>query len=233
MSFPSSLQKKCLEIITDLMAHPIAEVFMVPVDPVRDGVPDYFDIIKNPSDFTTIKNKLIEGRYLSYDEFKRDVNLIWENAITFNSKQSLPAYIADELNKEFQKKIWCIENPPAEQWINDFLKHRLTLCKLFRNPPSGLANFAFTPETALFGDSEQTSNKHLSAEDSKFFNENIEYLRDPKNAKTIEKVIHDIEPSFVFKHETLFDDLAKMLPRTRRALKNHIMEEASKPAETA
>ena len=227
MSFPLPLQKKCLEIIEDLMKHPIAEVFMEPVDPVRDMVPDYLDVIKNPSDFTTIKNRLLERKYLTYEEFKRDVNLIWENAITYNTKQSLPAYIADELSRIFQKRIWYIENPPAEQWINDFLKNRLTLCKLFRNPPSGLANFSLNSDASVITENEQTTNKRLSAEDSKFFSENSEYIKDIKNAQTLEEIIHEIEPSFVFKHETIYVDLIKMLPRTRRAIKNHIMQALS------
>ena len=226
MTFPLSLQKKCLEIIEDLMKHPIAEVFMEPVDPVRDMVPDYLDIIKNPSDFSTIRNRLLERKYLTYEEFKRDVNLVWENAITYNTKQSLPAYIADELNRIFQKKIWYIENPQTEQWINEFLKNRLTLCKLFRNPPSGLSNFAFSSDVSMLGE-EQGQGKRLSSEDHKFFTENLEYLKDTKNAHTLEQVIHEIEPSFIFQQETIFEDLVKMLPRTRRALKNHIMQKNS------
>jgi hypothetical protein len=32
-----------------------SEIFHKPVDPVLLGIPDYFDIIKNPMDFFTIK----------------------------------------------------------------------------------------------------------------------------------------------------------------------------------
>lgn len=32
-----------------------SEIFHKPVDPVLLGIPDYFDIIKNPMDFSTIK----------------------------------------------------------------------------------------------------------------------------------------------------------------------------------
>jgi hypothetical protein len=34
-----------------------SELFHKPVDPILLGIPDYFDIIKNPMDFSTIKVK--------------------------------------------------------------------------------------------------------------------------------------------------------------------------------
>jgi hypothetical protein len=35
-----------------------SEIFHKPVNPMELGIPDYFDIIKNPMDFSTIKRKL-------------------------------------------------------------------------------------------------------------------------------------------------------------------------------
>lgn len=144
MSFTEVQRLKCIEIIDNLLKHPISAMFAKPVDAIADGVPDYYDVIKNPSDFSTVRNKLVTSQYKSLDEFKKDVNLIWENAILYNSKQSFMALIADELSRQFQRQLWQLESPPTEQWINDFLKARLIICKLFRNPPNGLANYSFS-----------------------------------------------------------------------------------------
>ena len=41
-----------------------SELFHKPVDPVLLGIPDYFDIIKHPMDFATIKVKLIKNKLI-------------------------------------------------------------------------------------------------------------------------------------------------------------------------
>lgn len=42
-------------------------IFHVPVDPIKLGIEDYFDIIKQPMDFGTIKNNLNNNIYESVD----------------------------------------------------------------------------------------------------------------------------------------------------------------------
>ena len=61
---------------------------MYPVDPVVLNIPDYFTIIANPMDIFTVQKKLNEHEYGTFDEFNRDVKLIWSNAITYNPKHS-------------------------------------------------------------------------------------------------------------------------------------------------
>jgi hypothetical protein len=52
---PDSWEKLAKKIINQLWKHKDAELFWKPVDPIDLGIPDYFDIIKNPMDFSTIK----------------------------------------------------------------------------------------------------------------------------------------------------------------------------------
>jgi len=216
-------KQKCIEIIDELLKHPISEVFSEPVDPKIDGVPDYFDIISHPSDFSTVKNKLIEGAYKTVDEFKFDVNLIWENAITYNTKQSLPAYIADELSRLFQKRLRYLETPQLEQWTNDFLKARSTVCRLFRNPPSGLVNASFSTDASNSADGDKSRQK-LTTDDVQFFQSVHSQLNDKSKSDDFERIIHEIEPDFSYCFETIESDLEKMLPRTRRGIKNYLMK---------
>lgn len=67
---------------------PEAAPFREPVDPDTLGIPDYFQIIKTPMDLSTIKKKLDDGAYKEPWEFVDDVWLMFENAWTYNKKQS-------------------------------------------------------------------------------------------------------------------------------------------------
>jgi hypothetical protein len=59
-------------------------VFNKPVDPLADGCPDYFEIIKNPMDFGTIKERLDSNFYLFANQFKADVELVFYNCFLYN-----------------------------------------------------------------------------------------------------------------------------------------------------
>ncbi|XP_066266283.1 BRCA2-interacting transcriptional repressor EMSY-like isoform X2 [Branchiostoma lanceolatum] len=59
-----------------------AEWFIHPVDPAV--APDYYNIIKQPMDFSTIKKKLEGGQYNSMEEFHADMQLIKTNCFQYN-----------------------------------------------------------------------------------------------------------------------------------------------------
>jgi len=59
-----AIRKKCLKLIEKITSHSIADIFISPVDPVLDNVPDYPSIIKHPSDLTTVKQKLISNEQI-------------------------------------------------------------------------------------------------------------------------------------------------------------------------
>lgn len=67
---------------------PEASPFREPVNPESLGIPDYFNIIKNPMDMSTIKGKLDTGEYKEPWEFVDDVWLMFENAWKYNRKTS-------------------------------------------------------------------------------------------------------------------------------------------------
>ena len=59
--------------------------FMQPVDAIALGIPDYYDVIKNPMDFSTIKKKLDAKQYSNADEFSEDVRMVFNNCYTYNA----------------------------------------------------------------------------------------------------------------------------------------------------
>lgn len=60
------------------------------MDPVLLGIPTYFDVIprKNARDLRTIKQKLDSDKYDTLEAFEADLELMLDNAITFNGLQS-------------------------------------------------------------------------------------------------------------------------------------------------
>jgi len=62
-------------------------IFAEPVD-VRD-VPDYFDHIKTPMDFSTMKKKLDNMHYVTLDELEEDFTLMVNNCLSYNEKETV------------------------------------------------------------------------------------------------------------------------------------------------
>jgi transcription initiation factor TFIID subunit 2 len=67
-----------------------AGIFHWPVDPVALNIPHYWDVIpkKNGRDLSTIKGKIEKRIYSRFQELDTDVRLMFENAFTFNGKDS-------------------------------------------------------------------------------------------------------------------------------------------------
>lgn len=48
--------------------------------------PDYYEVIKTPMDLGTMLRNVKNGRYKSKAQFTRDLDLIWDNCLTYNSE---------------------------------------------------------------------------------------------------------------------------------------------------
>jgi hypothetical protein len=70
--------------------------FREPVDPTRDHVPNYFDVVKRPMDLKTIQGKMDRGEYAIAAEFERDVRQIFQNAYEYWQRD-------DEVFKECER----------------------------------------------------------------------------------------------------------------------------------
>ncbi|XP_062101652.1 uncharacterized protein LOC133807375 isoform X2 [Humulus lupulus] len=80
--------KKLLVFILDrLQKKDTYGVFSEPVDP--EELPDYHEIIDNPMDFATVRQKLDAGLYTYLELFEKDVFLICSNAMEYNSSDTI------------------------------------------------------------------------------------------------------------------------------------------------
>lgn len=81
-------------------------LFLRPVDPVRDRATDYFKIISNPIDLSSMSNKLDEGLYKDRFDFREDFLLLISNAKTYTPDVKAFVHIeAVALEKEFNS-VW-------------------------------------------------------------------------------------------------------------------------------
>ncbi|KAJ2359009.1 hypothetical protein GGF43_000423 [Coemansia sp. RSA 2618] len=95
----------CRRVLLQLQAHASALEFMAPVDPVKQGVPTYFDVVKQPMDLGTIRRQLDRSHYRSAAQFRDDVSLVLSNCFLFNPPDSFVHAQALALKQVFQR-VW-------------------------------------------------------------------------------------------------------------------------------
>lgn len=141
---PTKLKTKCAEVLKGLQTHQHGWVFNCPVDPVELGLPDYFDVIKKPMDLGTIQKKLDNSGYHMIEDFQSDVDLTFDNAMTYNEEGSVVYDMAKELKIKFEldsKKL--MEQLAAEDLERRQNERACTLCgceKLQFEPPVYFCN---------------------------------------------------------------------------------------------
>ncbi|ESO07300.1 hypothetical protein HELRODRAFT_137270, partial [Helobdella robusta] len=81
------------------------EPFMRPVDPKLDLCPDYFDIVRRPMDFGTIKSKLDRLVYKDPWEIINEIYLVFGNAWLYNKKCSVYHKYACKLADVFEAHV--------------------------------------------------------------------------------------------------------------------------------
>ncbi|KAI0068033.1 hypothetical protein BV25DRAFT_1904522 [Artomyces pyxidatus] len=108
--------KASRNMIGRLKTHKHATLFLQPVDPVRDHAPNYFEVIKNPMDISTMGAKLEAGMYKDRFAFEADFRLMIRNAKTYNAPNT---FVYDEavVMETFWDKQWTRINHTLETKI--------------------------------------------------------------------------------------------------------------------
>lgn len=95
----------CNYVLVQIKKYKSAFPFLNPVDPKRDGVLNYFDIVKDPMDLSTVETNLASGVYRTSAEFHAHVNRIWSNSYTFNEKESLVHKLTVDMEKYYKSLL--------------------------------------------------------------------------------------------------------------------------------
>ena len=107
LSTPNFLQL-AKDLLDRVMDKEDAEPFLRPVRPIEDGCADYTDVIREPMDLGTIRDKLDEknlGGYETLADVVADVVLVFSNAMTYNGEKSQIYEDASEMLKAFQADL--------------------------------------------------------------------------------------------------------------------------------
>ncbi|RHY85134.1 hypothetical protein DYB26_014400, partial [Aphanomyces astaci] len=77
--------------------------FNFPVD--ADMYPDYYTLIPEPMDLSTVEDKLLGDEYDAVDGFVDDVHLIWKNCFAYNGHAAPIAAMARKLSATFDRLV--------------------------------------------------------------------------------------------------------------------------------
>ncbi|KAG5723750.1 Histone acetyltransferase gcn5 [Termitomyces sp. T112] len=96
-------------ILKELQGHPQAWAFLQPVK--AEEVPDYYDVITKPMDFSTMEHKLETNQYPNIDAFVADAQLVFDNCKTYNPEHTIyhrnaikiEKYLKDQLLEELKR----------------------------------------------------------------------------------------------------------------------------------
>ena len=98
-----SWEKQAKKVMNLIWKHKEAHLFHKPVNPLELGIEDYFDKIKHPMDFSTIKKKLNNSTYRNCQEFVNDMQLVFDNCYLYNGETSVVGKMCTNVKQEYEK----------------------------------------------------------------------------------------------------------------------------------
>lgn len=92
-----------LHLLNDMQNHSAAWPFTQPVN--RDEVPDYYEVIMEPMDLSTMEEKHEKDLYPTPQDFIKDAMLIFDNCRRYNNETTPYAKSANKLEKFMWQQI--------------------------------------------------------------------------------------------------------------------------------
>lgn len=105
-SLPENEHKNCLSVIKEFKKAKYGEfnwIFAKPVDANAWGALDYYEIIKQPMDMTTIEKKFNNSEYTSEDQFYNDYKLMFGNCYIYNPPHNDIHLLGKKFEEAFEK----------------------------------------------------------------------------------------------------------------------------------
>jgi hypothetical protein len=102
-SFVTAIDRRTavLQLITRLAKSDTeSSWFVLPIDPVLDGAPDYLEVVSNPISLQGIRNKY-KNDCKNFKAFEADVELCFLNGMTYNPPHHAVHKAAERLSKNF------------------------------------------------------------------------------------------------------------------------------------
>lgn len=96
-------------------------LFDQPVDIEENQCFDYYDVIKNPMDLSTMQGKMERGEYKTPEEFEKDMKLIISNCEVYNPPGHEILEYSNKLKRTFEIRFKRIMQPPTAKAPNQQL----------------------------------------------------------------------------------------------------------------
>ena len=210
-------------------------MFATPVDPERDNCPTYTKVIEHPMDFGTVRKKLESNRYKTIEQWKDDVELIFENSYKFNTRQSLISMLAKQLQTIFHELTENLTSNYKIDWIVQLHQLKTELNNIYQNGPKGyVQNSEVVRKTASALGKEKSSDKQLSQdkaqkhkvksklneEEEKKLIEDVNNLSDEEQIRKAVELIKKYEPEISDVEDGEIEvDISKLSSNTLLSLK--------------
>ncbi|CBZ52027.1 Bromodomain containing protein, related [Neospora caninum Liverpool] len=107
------LHDQIMDILDALGKHHSAWPFLKPVS--REEAPDYYDVILQPTDISTMKKKCKKKHYTTAQMFADEVQLMFKNCRQYNHQQTIYYKYANELDKFVTPKIQALKQAFQQQ----------------------------------------------------------------------------------------------------------------------
>ena len=107
LQVPTSIEAMVSDVIETALSHGSSWPFKEPVD--VELAPDYYQVVRNPIDLSTMKTKNANGQYKSLKELKEDFKLMFENCVFYNGDDSIYTQAANVLDKAIMQRIERLE----------------------------------------------------------------------------------------------------------------------------
>ena len=122
-------------ITKEFTDEPLSIMFQRPVESDKKTTPEYHTRIKKPMDLSTVKKNIKDNKYSCYQEWIDDMNLIWDNAVEYNTAESVIGGVAIYLKKKFQKRIMMLDASNLRNYEAHLVKLTKDIQNILSNPP--------------------------------------------------------------------------------------------------
>ncbi|OHT00697.1 Bromodomain containing protein [Tritrichomonas foetus] len=107
----------CIQITEKLSNSVYAFGFRSPPDPTDEDGQSYLSATESPMDFQTLLNKLNTEGYRTVNEWKNDMNLIFDNAFNYFAPKTMRYDSAIKLKDKFTDLCQMFTKSEEERWM--------------------------------------------------------------------------------------------------------------------
>jgi hypothetical protein len=203
-----------------LASRAISTLFARPVDPVRDNCPDYFDRIAEPMDLGTVNRKLTSNQYRSVTEWKSDVNRIWSNSNSYNSRSSLIRLMTKDLSDTFYRLTANFTDCPRTDWNDELQRLGNEMAAVVREFEGSFP--AEPPAPAKRHPAAADDRNGFGRDEILRLTRDIRAIRDEKRLSEITELVVEQEPEIEDLGEDLEIDLSTLRMNTLILLRKKV-----------